>query len=512
MIEDTADSSAANQVPVEPAATARPTVRQAGPAAALRDTCASLLAGVGVLLFLPAARRLTPGRGQTLLWLVLGLLNGIGLTWLFYHEPVRFNAQAIPMWLIPPLALLAMAAAVEMRTLAHGVAQRVLIAFCVTDIALGWLLYLAWPWLPGLWPWPERLDEGRAVVLALQLWQGLALTLAGARLLRGSGGWRWAVMLSMLVLTAWLQQQLHPSFWQWDEAAAAARRPPRSAPADEATLYRQPALLQQQLGTLLPQRPGVVDLYVLAIAGDAGEPVFQREVQHVQRLLDSRFDSRGRSLLLINHEATRERIAIASQTSMRAALQRIGQLADPAEDIVLVYLTSHGSASHEFVLDYHPLPLEGLRPHDLATMLQQAGIGYRAVIVSACYSGGFVPALKHRLGLVMTAADADSTSFGCGADTHYTWFGQALFRHALSQTRSLEHGFQRARQQIVRWEQRDRLQPSNPQLHVSPAFRQQWLRLEQQLLRQPATLPCAAPAVKTAASAALACPPAPGAS
>lgn len=444
----------------------------------LRDSLSNMLGAVSVLLGLPAEGLLRPSLVQVILWQLLNLASLVLLQYQWQGEDSIFVASAIGPWLVPVAISLGLGAAIALRTGISRFAAWLVLALAASEIALHWVLYLVWP-SRELFGFSGE-EGGNQLVLTLQIWQGATLTLASARMLLGSGPWRWPVAAALLTLVVWQHAEYTPSFWRWDDSQAPTR-PPASAPADEQTMYRQPQLLQQQLNALQAQRPGVVDLYVLAIAGDAGEPVFQREVQHVQRLLDARFDSRGRSLLLINHEATRERIAIASQTSIAAALQHIGRLANAQEDIVLVYLTSHGSSSHEFVLDYPPLPLQGLRPQDLARMLRQAGIGYRAIIVSACYSGGFLPELKDRQALVMTAADADSTSFGCGADTHYTWFGQALFRHALSRTHSLEQGFARAQQQIVRWEKRDTLEPSNPLMDVGPAFRQQWARLEQRL-------------------------------
>jgi len=82
-----------------------------------------------------------------------------------------------------------------------------------------------------------------------------------------------------------------------------------------------------------------------------------------------------------------------------------------------VYLTSHGS-DEGIVLG------EGeLSPSELASMLANTcGSRPTAVIVSACYSGVFVPALKAPNRFVFTAAAADRSSFGCGAMDKYTYF------------------------------------------------------------------------------------------
>ncbi|MFN4102102.1 MAG: C13 family peptidase, partial [Pararhodobacter sp.] len=66
------------------------------------------------------------------------------------------------------------------------------------------------------------------------------------------------------------------------------------------------------------------------------------------------------------------------------------------------------------------------------------------VIVSACYSGVFVPVLAAPNRMILTAARADRVSFGCTADAQYPYFdgcvlsslpGAEDFVHLASQTR-----------------------------------------------------------------------------
>ena len=77
----------------------------------------------------------------------------------------------------------------------------------------------------------------------------------------------------------------------------------------------------------------------------------------------------------------------------------------------LIYFTSHGSPDG-MILD------DGvLEPAKLAQMVDNAcGDRPTVVIVSACFSGVFVPALYGPNRMVLTAARPDRTSFGCGAD------------------------------------------------------------------------------------------------
>lgn len=444
----------------------------------LRDTAANLLNGVALLLFLPRGRHLRATPVQVGLWLILSIVVAVACELTWTETPLLFNREAPPILLSGLLLNIVLALLIDLRRSGPLLTPWIVLISWVGEVLFATLQTVSWHLLRD---WPRYDGE-----LAYYIWQGwwlAVMSVALARRLDQRGLRRWTSAMALFTLLG-LYYWFYPlSYLETDHSASqsATARPPSSPPADEALMYRQNSLLDQQLAALQPQRPGVVDLYFVGVAGDAGEPVFQREVQHVAQLMKTRFDAAGRSVLLINHVATHGTVALASQTSLAAALKRVGQLADPQEDIVFVYLSSHGSREHEFVLDYAPLPLRGLYPADLASMLRQARIGTHAVVVSACYAGGFVPALRAHNALVMSAADADSTSFGCGADTHYTWFGEALFAHALVRTRSLEQGFRDARSLIEGWEKRDKVHASNPQIAVGANFGAHWKRLEQRL-------------------------------
>ena len=440
-----------------------------------RDSVNNLLQGVALLLLLPRGLHLRATPSQLALWLVLSIAVAIGCELSWTAPPVQFNREAPPILLASLFLNLALALLLDLRRSGPLLTPWILLLSCLGEVMFCLLQTLSWHLLRD---WPGY--DGELVYYLWTGWWLLALSLALARRIAPRGVRRWlqaVALYSLLGLYYWL----YPLSYLQTGYQEAAARPLSSPPADEALMYRQHALLSQQLAALQPQRPGVVDLYFVGVAGDAGEPVFQREVQHVAQLMQTHFDTTGRSMLLINHAATNGRIALASQHSLAATLKRVGELADPQEDIVLLYLSSHGSREHEFVLDYAPLPLRDLYPADLAAMLDKAGIGYRAVVVSACFAGGFVPTLRADKALVMSAADADSTSFGCGADTHYTWFGEALFAHALVRTRSLEQGFSEARALIERWEKRDKMHASNPQIAVGEGFGRQWQVLQSRL-------------------------------
>jgi len=87
----------------------------------------------------------------------------------------------------------------------------------------------------------------------------------------------------------------------------------------------------------------------------------------------------------------------------------------------LVYFSSHG-APQGVVVDQRFLP-----PGVLANMLNTTcGKRPTVVIISACFSGVFVPALAGPDRMVLTAARPDRSSFGCGEADKYPYFDQCV--------------------------------------------------------------------------------------
>lgn len=247
--------------------------------------------------------------------------------------------------------------------------------------------------------------------------------------------------------------------------AQTARPPPRRAPGSaEALMYRQPELVDAALARLEPEVSGQVDAYLLAFGGDAGEDVFRNEVEYAAKLFEQRFGMVKRTLSLLNHPQTTDAVPIASATNLRRALAGIAQRMNRDEDLLILFMTSHGSADHELAVTLEPLPLDLIDPGVLRAALDASGIQWRVVVVSACYSGGFVEALSTPMSLVLTAASANRTSFGCGSDSQISYFGQAFLVDALNQTSSLTGAFELAREAIDAREREEEFEPSKPQI------------------------------------------------
>jgi hypothetical protein len=268
----------------------------------------------------------------------------------------------------------------------------------------------------------------------------------------------------------------------------------------EDLIYAQPDLIDASLKSLRQQTQGKIDLYALGFAGDAAEPPFRNEVDYLSKLLAQRFGADGRTVQLINSPQTFERTPLATRTNLYEALAGIAAKMDLDEDILLLFLTSHGSREHELYVEMGAMPLDQLTPADIRDALDTAKIRWRVIVVSACYSGGFIPALREPHTLIITAARSDRTSFGCGSDSQITWFGRAFLTEALNQTTDFHDAFLRARQTIAGWEKREKETPSEPQYWAGPLI-QQKLDAWRATLASAPPVPFAPAAIARAASA-----------
>jgi len=246
----------------------------------------------------------------------------------------------------------------------------------------------------------------------------------------------------------------------------------------EAALMGQRKLLDDALAALAPGRKGVIDLYLLAVGGDGSQEVFRREVEFVRSQFDARFGTGSRSVALVNSRSTVTTQPMATQTSIGEALKAIASRMDRDEDILFLFLTSHGSRDHAFSLRQNWMTLRDLPAAELGRLVRESGIKYKVIVVSACYSGGFIEPLKDDNTLIITAARQDRASFGCADEADFTWFGRAYFKEALPAARSFQEAFAKADALVAEWEKKEqpKEERSLPQIHTTPAINQQLSR------------------------------------
>jgi peptidase C13-like protein len=251
----------------------------------------------------------------------------------------------------------------------------------------------------------------------------------------------------------------------YDEEQGQQEQADYYAVVSEDILYLQPKLLTEHL-LQLQRGPAGANLYFLGVAGYAEQNVFVREIRSVEQLFLSKFTTEERSMLLINNTETLRSEPLATTTSLTASISRMAEVMDKDNDILFIYLTSHGSKEHRFSLHFAPLQLNDLEPAALRKMLDDAAIQWRVIVISACYSGGFIEPLASEKTLVITAAAADKTSFGCGDENDFTYFGKAYFEQALTRTNSFVEAFELAKVAVTERERAEDQEPSQPQISI----------------------------------------------
>lgn len=248
---------------------------------------------------------------------------------------------------------------------------------------------------------------------------------------------------------------------------------------------RQNRLMSVALGKLKAERRGVADAYVI-VAGLDSDGVFGREAVETGRVLSRRFDGEGRTLVIANGTgASDPAVPDAHPEHLGAALAQMSELMNKEEDVLVLYLTSHGHWATGISYRDGDRASGSIAPARLAEMLNETGIKNRLIIISACYSGIFIPALQNETTVTMTAASSEKPSFGCRAENDWTFFGDALINNAMRQPGPSPDAFVAARGLISRWEVAERLDPSNPQIDIGTGARS-WLdKLDARVPRAP---------------------------
>lgn len=262
-----------------------------------------------------------------------------------------------------------------------------------------------------------------------------------------------------------------------------------------ASLLAEHRRLDRTLAALQPQRPGSVDAYVI-VAGLDSDAVFGREAREAARVLSRRYRAEGRTILLAGADGrAASDLAMGSPASLSLALARIAEVMDVNEDVLVLYTTSHGAPFGIWYNDGDQ-GYGAISPSRLWGQLSALGIRNRLILVSACFSGVFVPMLSSDTTAILTASSAERSSFGCEADNDWTFFGDALVNQALRKPQPLAAAAEEARARIAAWEAQGKLPPSEPQVAIG-AGAARWLGVLE------ATLPAATAPVGRASVASL---------
>ena len=261
---------------------------------------------------------------------------------------------------------------------------------------------------------------------------------------------------------------------------------------DAGWLLAEHRRLDAALAKLSPQRAGRVDAYVV-VAGLDSDAVFGREARQVAAVLSRRYDAAGRTIVLAGGDGrTANALAMGTPATLSIALARVAEVMDRDQDVLILYTTSHGAPWGLYYNDGDQ-GYGAIAPARLWHQLSTLGIRNRLLLISACFSGAFVPMLASDTTAIVTASSADRTSFGCRSDNDWTFFGDALVNHALRQPQPLAKAADAAFAAIAGWERDGDLKPSQPQLSIGAGAARWLATLESHL--PAATAPVGQPAI-----------------
>jgi hypothetical protein len=446
----------------------------------LHGLARNLIAGARLAVFLRVSRydfRVSPGDFVLLwlfnlvAWLAGGMLRG--------GFPGRIDFGALPMALAElPLILLTSA------SIAFLYGRRdVLLSLALILISTGGLFELASSAIVIAlgYAGPDATPAAQLTVYAVYLVWMLCVALRALAVAAGWHRWHFVQGGALLFVLLMLLLNTMPRTELWSTYPDAGANAAQSAILGEELFHAQSGLLDANWAGVQPQRAGVADLFFVGLAPYGTQDVFGNELRTVSRVMRERFDAAGRAMLLSNDPLTLGDLPIASATNLRATLERAGKVMDVQEDILFLYITTHGSESGELSVELPPLRLAQIRPAALARMLHDSGIKWKVVVISACYSGGYIEPLRDDNTLIITATDARSQSFGCDNGEDLTWFGRAYFDEALRRTRSFTEAFDFARAAVAQREREQKLPASNPQMAVGVAMREKLRELEARL-------------------------------
>jgi peptidase C13-like protein len=434
----------------------------------LSDLVRNLVAGLRTAFFAPVTRlAFRVDLAQVVLLFVVSAAIDLGRDWLrtdsdrvfsLLGAGTEFFGAGLFLFIAAMLALL-----YRQRAMAMVLAVITLSALPVLQVAL------ELPPLPQAAGLPSWFTTANIVVVWIIavfircVWLALAAATTW-RLPRALFG---ALLLSLPI---WLSTALAPNDPWFTKPSQISSTEGLNA-GSEPVLAAQSFLLDHLLEKLDDERPGVTDLYFVGFAPYGLQDVFRKDVEAAQKVMNERWGTSGRSIVLINNPQTLLTTPFATVTNLRETLNEIGGAIDAENDVVMVYLASHGSPDHRLAAAQPPLSLVELTPAGLRQMLDDAGIHWRIVVVSSCFSGGYIDPLKDDRTLVIAASQSDRISFGCGDRSEATFFGEAFFQQGLATADSFESAFEIAKKRVDEREKSEGYTPpSNPQIWMGDAM------------------------------------------
>lgn len=432
----------------------------------------------GLWLFLGSRKSLQivrPSILQLIFWGVLGGSANSLFSWLVAGDGGVFNKQGLVSYALWPFIALIVGIFLSQRTNNPRLMLVPALLWLVLDTHIA-LLQSFIQYLGSLDLLPNfTYDYLPIIFMVLFVWQSLAVVIVFARELK----WPWweralILLTTLFTLVVWQMSVKDQPIWKVEES------PPTLS---ETAFYAQSRLLNKAIEQIQFGDFAQTHWYFLGVAGASYQDVFKFEIERIKEQFDTRFGTFGRSIELVNNPETLTEIPIASKTSIDLALRRIGQQMNKESDVLFLYMTSHG-LPNQFEMENAPIDLEDVDPKWLREALDKSGIRWKVIVISACYSGSFIPALQSPDTLIITASAADRASFGCSSEADYTYFGRAFFDQAMREQKTIKLAFNQAAETVAKWETTQGFEPSEPQWVIGKNMELMLPQLEQHLFPQ----------------------------
>jgi hypothetical protein len=432
----------------------------------------ALLRAIGFLTLRPRASALTPPTD----WAICGFTVGGLILWLLLDR-LRYgsNAEFVPYdapgfaWYMLPCLL---AAWVSSRLTRPRVEFRSILFLLVVlaPVLIGCAFLLAHDV-------PQKLVA--AVTAALVVYTIVYLEM-GLRALAGRRQARAAtaiIAIALLFVAVNSSVYVYPTLWTEPDPDSAANSETRADKAED-LLISQGTRIAAEVGHITPAAPEHPGIYFVGFAGVGRQKVFADEIKLAAQRISDHYDSAQRTVLLLNDRRDVESYPLATVAGLKLALKGVAAKMHLEQDVLFLALSSHGSADPSLSVSNGELSLRDLSGADLADALRASGIKWKVIVISACYAGAFIDALRDDNTIILTAAAADRTSFGCSDNGSLTYFGEAFYRDALPRSASLQEAFSRATIDIAGREQRESIRASNPQAFFGPAMEKKLAEIE----------------------------------
>jgi hypothetical protein len=389
---------------------------------------------------------------MALLWLAAW----IGIDWWERQPAPAFSPDGIPVLGWYGLAVIALAAMIRRGVPPPPASSCIALATGVVPLPLLLVTCGAY-WLTPVWFWCAT-GLG-AVYAVVYLVRGLHMLTGRPQLLAALLGVGFVGLFAVLSDVT----NAIPDVWNPQDATATISEDELGTL--EMASFEQSGRIDAALEAVHRDASPQAQGFFLGFAGVGDEKVFAQEIGLASRVIGERYKTTDRQISLVNDERDLDSAPLASVTGLRYALEGLAEHMQLDRDVLFLAISSHGSRDPAIAVANSQLPLTDLTPDDLVDALNDAGIQWRVIFISSCYAGGFIAPLRDPHTIVITAAAADRTSFGCSSDSDLTYFGEAFYRDALPDAGSLGEAFDKAKAAIALREHAEGEIPSDPQAY-----------------------------------------------